>query len=112
MHHYMTDSMQIDDGRVIIDTKMWSTYNPDQTVNLEAFDSPLFEAQSVGDDFLPFPSSHFEHNDHRLYEPGYRAIQALGHDVMNHMSRRSRRRQPTDMQANSMSILGLNPGQR
>ena len=105
----MTDSMQIDDGRVIIDTKMWSTYNPDQTINLEAFDNPHSEAQSIGDEFHPFPSNNFGYGDHDLYEPGYRAIQAIGHNVMRHMKRR---RQPKDVQANSMSTFGSNPAQR
>ena len=105
----MTDSMQIDDGRVIIDAKMWSTYNPDQTENLEAFDSPFSEAQSIGDEFLPSPSDIFGHHDHDLYESEYRVIRAIGHNVRSHMDRR---RQPKDMQAKSMSMLGLNPAQR
>ena len=102
----MTDTMQIDDGRVIIDTKMWSTYNPDQIVELEAFDNPLSEAQTDGDELLPFPSTHFGHHDHHLYEPGYQAIQAIGHNVMSHIDTR---RQSKDIQANGMSTLGLNP---
>ena len=93
----MTDNMQIDDGRVIIDTKMWSTYNSGQTVNLEAFDNPLSEAHSVEDDIPPI-----EHDDYGLYESEYQAIQATGH---HGMSRMSRRRQPTYMQANSVSLL-------
>ena len=107
----MTDTMQIDDGRVIIDTKMWSTYNPDQAVDLESFENPLSEAQSVWDELLPLPSPYFGHDDRHLDEPGHRAIQAIGHNVISHINRR-RRRQPKNMQANSMSTLGLNPAPR
>ena len=102
----MTDNAQIDDGRVIIDTQMWSTYNPDQIVDLEAFDNLLSEAHSTGDELLPFPSNHSGHDDYRLHEHGYPANHAIRPIVMSH---RNRRRRPKDMQGSSMSTLGLNP---
>ena len=49
----MTDHMQVDDGRIIIDSKMWSTYNPDQAPNLEAIDNPPLVIQPTGYEFPP-----------------------------------------------------------
>ena len=39
------NNLQIDNGRVIIDAKMWSTYNPDLAPHLEAFDAPSSDVQ-------------------------------------------------------------------
>ena len=106
LQRHMTDNMQIDDGRIIIDSKMWSTYNPDQTPNLEATDNPPSGTQPNGDEFSPWSPADF------MYDDGaseHRAIQALGHHVARHLDRRPR---PQDTQANSISTFTLNHNRR
>ena len=97
LHGYLTDNGQLDNGRIIIDTKMWSTYNPDQTPNLEAFDKPHVDLQSKEDEFLSFPPNNLPYN-----VSGYREIQAIRRNIQRHMSRRQG---PQDTLAKSMTSI-------
>ena len=109
LHERMTDNMQIDDGRIIIDSKMWSTYNPDQAPNLEAIDNPPSGMQSFGDEFSPWSPADSMYDDKDLYALGHRAMQAIGHQVVSHLNRRPR---PQNTQANSILTLTLNYNRR
>lgn len=77
----MTDSAQIDDGRIIIDPKIWSTYNPEQTFNIEPFDTPPSVVQSAEDDYSPFSTDESNLDENYPHAPGLRAIRAMGRDV-------------------------------
>ena len=92
----MTDSMQIDDGRIIIDSKMWSTYNPDQTPNIEAVDNPPLGIETIEDDLSPWPPAHFiyEGNNSNAFRHPTIAIQAIRHENM--------RPKPQNTQTDSM----------
>ena len=104
----MTDNVQIDDGRIIVDSKMWSTYNPDQTPNLEGIDNPSSGLQPNGDELSPWSSAGFIMYDHD--DPSTRlAMQAIGHHARRHMDRRPR---PQDTQANSILTSTLNYNRR
>ena len=105
LHQRMTDNMQIDDGRIIIDSKMWSTYNPDQTPDIEAIDNPPLGIQPIGDELSPWSPTDFMYDDNDPYASRHRAIQAFGHKVASHLNNR---RRPKDTQANSMSTFTLN----
>ena len=92
-----TDGMQVDDARIIIDTKMWSTYNINQTPDLEALDSPLPEVQTIGDEVYPNDES---------YASKYFEYQDIGHKAIDNMDNT---RGLNKTQANSRSASCLNP---
>ena len=102
LHGHLTDSGQLDDGRIIIDTKMWSTYNPDQAINLEAFDSPHADLQPREDEFLSFPPNYSPFDDDHPHVRGYREIQAMGRHIQRHLHRKHR---PKDVQTRSMTSI-------
>ena len=105
----MTDNTQIDDGRIIVDSKMWSTYNPDQTPNLEAVENPPSGTHPIGDELSPWSPADFTYDDVDPYDFRHRAIQAFGHKAVSHLNRRSR---PKDTQANSISRFTLKYNRR
>ena len=107
----MTDNMQIDDSRIIIDSKMWSTYNPDQTPNIEAVDNPPAGIEPLGDDLSPWPPAHliYEGNNSNAFRHPAMAIQAFRHEVVSPMNRRPK---PRNTQANSMLTFTLNHERR
>ena len=109
LHQQMTDNMQIDDGRIIIDSKMWSTYNPDQTPNLEAVNNPPLGIQPFGDELSPWSPADFMYDDDDSYAFRHPAIQAIGHKVVGRLNRRPR---PQDTQANSILTFTLNYNRR
>ena len=95
----MTDNMQIDDGRIIVDSKMWSTYNPDQTPKLEAVDNPPLGTQPIGDEFSSWSPVDFMYDDNDLYASTRRAMRAFGHNVASHLNKKPT---PPDTQAKSI----------
>ena len=105
----MTDNMQIDDGRIIIDSKMWSTYNPDRAPKLEAIDNLPSGTQPIEDELSPWPPAAFIYNGNDLYASGHRPIPAMDHQVVSHLNRRPR---PQNTQANSISTFTLNNDRR
>lgn len=105
LHRSVTDCAQIDDGRIIIDTKLWSTYNPQQTLTLEPVDTPPSGVQSNEDGFPPFSSSEFGFDENHPHAPAVRAVEATGRDEQRYMNGK---RRPKDVQAKSMSASWLN----
>ena len=102
----MTDNTQIDDGRIIVDSKMWSTYNPDPTPNLEAVDNPPSGIHPVGDELSPWSPADFMFDP---YASRHRAIQAFGHKAVSHLNRRPRSK---ETQANSIIRFTLKYNRR
>lgn len=109
LHQQMTDNMQIDDGRIIVGSRMWSTYNPDQTPNLEAVDNPPSGTHPIGDKISRWSPADIMYDDVDPYSSRHRAIQAFGHKAASHLNRRPR---PKDTQANSISTFTLKYNRR
>ena len=105
----MTDNMQIDDGRIIVDSKMWSTYNPDQTPHIEALNNPPLGIQPIEDDLSPWSPADFMYDNQNSYASRHPAIQAIRHEVVSRLNTRPR---PQDTQANSISSFTLNYNRR
>ncbi|KAF6220900.1 hypothetical protein HO133_002580 [Letharia lupina] len=95
-HFGSSGKRNIDDGRIIIDTKLWSTYNPQQTLTLEPVDTPPSGVQSNEDDFPPSSSSEFGFDENHPHAPAVRAVEATGRDEQRYMNGK---RRPKDVQA-------------
>lgn len=101
----MTDYAQIENGRIIIDPKMWSTYNPRQRIDLEPLDNPPSMMRSDEDEYSPFFANESDVDENHPYASGLRAIQAMGRDVLYRYMNRKRR--PRDVQAKCTSASRL-----
>lgn len=86
----MANNLQIDDGRIVIDAKTWSIYNPDEARSLESLDAPLSDILPNEDNSLAFS----------FYRTGHRTIRVMGRDMQKHLNMRPQR---TETQA--ISIL-------
>ena len=109
LHQQMTDNMQIDDGRIIIDSKMWSTYNPDKIPNIEAVDNPPLGTQPIEYEFSPRSPADFMYDDNDPYASRHLVIQAIHSGAVSHLNRGSR---PKVTQANSISTFTLKHDRR
>ncbi|KAM0797757.1 P-loop containing nucleoside triphosphate hydrolase protein [Usnea florida] len=89
----------IDDGRIIIDSKMWSTYNPDQVPNIEAVDNPPLGIQPSGNILSPWPAPDSMYGENNSYPFVNLAIQAIPHELMSRLNTRPR---PQNTQAASI----------
>ena len=96
-----TDSAQINSGRIIVDSRMWSTYNPQHSPDLEALDDPLAGVQSNEDDLFTLMSHELVGDDDNPYTSAYGPIEAMGYNILRRMSRR---RRPNKIQIESMLV--------